>query len=318
MDAAARELLRALRGPRSQVAFARRLGYRSNVVADWEHGRRWPTLGETLRAAQRAGVDVPGALRAFHALEPEPWSSAEPEDVAAWLSALQGSASQADLAVRSGFSRHQVGRWLSGRARPRLPDALVLVDALTGRVSDLVGVLVPIEQVPSLAAEHARRRAARRLAFDHPWTAAVMAALETDPAASPEPRIARRLGVDERGVRAALDALRGAGVVERKGGTWRVVGPLTVDVRASPDDLAALKRHWTGVARARLDAPGPHDLHSFNLFSVSRADAERIRQAQRAFFREVRAIVAASEPSEVVGLLVAQVVVFDDPDPSGT
>jgi hypothetical protein len=33
---AARQLLRAMRGRRSQVAFARRLGYRSNPITDWE------------------------------------------------------------------------------------------------------------------------------------------------------------------------------------------------------------------------------------------------------------------------------------------
>lgn len=314
MEAAARQLLRALRGDRSQVAFSRRLGYRSPVVADWEHGRRWPTLGETLRAAHRAGRDPEAALQAFQPLDPPAWRVEEPEAVHGWLRALQGSATLADLAARSGFSRHQVGRWLAGRARPRLPEALTLVEALTGRASDLVAALVPIAEVPELAAVHQRRRATRRLAFDHPWTAAVLAALETEPGATPVPRVARLLGVDEATVAGALAALERAGVVARRGRRWRVVGPLTVDVRASPQDVAALKQHWTDVARGRLADPGPRDLHSFNLFAVSRADAERVRQLQAAFFREVRALVASSEPSEVVGLLVTQVVLFDAAD----
>jgi transcriptional regulator with XRE-family HTH domain len=312
VDEVARQLLRALRGSRSQVAFSRRLGYRSNVAADWEAGRRAPTAGETLRAAARVGVDVPAALRAFQPLDPLPWSPDDPEEVAAWLRALQGTASQLDVARRTGASRHQVGRWLSGRARPKLPELLRLVDALTGRLSDLVAALVPIEQVPALAAAHARRRAARRLAFDVPWSAAVLTLLETPAAAVPDPVpwLARCLGVDEGEAAVALGALVDAGVVVRERDRWVVVQPLTVDVHATDADVRALKRHWTGVARDRLDRAAPGDLHAFNLFAVSTADLDRIRDLHRAFFREVRAIVAASAPSEAVGLLVTEVVVF--------
>ncbi|MCB9682418.1 MAG: DUF4423 domain-containing protein [Alphaproteobacteria bacterium] len=314
MHEAARQILRALRGPRSQVAFSRRLGYRSNVAADWESGRRFPTGGETLRAADRVGIDVVAALHRFQPMDPLPWSADEPEEVAAWLTALQGAASQLDLASRSGFSRHQVGRWLSGKARPRLPELLTFVDAMTGRAADLVAALVPIEQVPAMLPAFRRARVTRRLAYDLPWTAAVVTLLETAdvPARDPVPAIAQRLRVPPRLVTDALDALRDAGVVEQDAAGWHVVGPLTVDVHASVDDMRELKRHWARVASGRLDQPGPQDLHSFNLFAVSRADMERIRAAQQAFFRQVRSIVASSSPSEAMGLLVAELVVFDD------
>ena len=61
-EALASELLRALRGERSQSAFARRLGYKSNIVYSWEAGRAFPTASRALRAAQRTGVDVRAAL----------------------------------------------------------------------------------------------------------------------------------------------------------------------------------------------------------------------------------------------------------------
>jgi transcriptional regulator with XRE-family HTH domain len=46
----ARQFLRAVRGRRSQVAFARRLGYASNVAAEWESGRREPSAADALSA----------------------------------------------------------------------------------------------------------------------------------------------------------------------------------------------------------------------------------------------------------------------------
>ena len=65
----AAELVRALRGRRSQAALSKRLGYRSNPVTDWEHGRRFPTAPETLRAASRANVDL---ARVFAPFNPAP------------------------------------------------------------------------------------------------------------------------------------------------------------------------------------------------------------------------------------------------------
>ena len=64
---ASRELLRALRGARSQVAFARRLGFRSNVPAAWEGGHRCPNIVELVAVAERVGVDVRGAFEAYSA-----------------------------------------------------------------------------------------------------------------------------------------------------------------------------------------------------------------------------------------------------------
>lgn len=319
MKDAAAQLLRALRGTRSQLAFSRRLGYRSAVAADWEAGRRMPTAGEALRAAQRVGVDVVAALQAFQPMTPLPWDPDDPEHVAAWLRALQGNASGRDVADRAGVSRHRVGRWLSGRARPRLHELLLLVEAMTGRASDLVAALVDIDAVPALAGAHHQRRAARRLAFDEPWTAGVLTLVETGqvPVEGAPVWLAGRLGTTTDAAGRALDALVAAGIVVRRRRAWHVDQALTVDVHASPADVAALKGHWLDVARDALGRP--RAIHAFNLFSVSSSDLDRIRAAQAAFFREVRGIVAASTPSEVAALLTVQLVPLDaDGGPIGT
>ena len=52
-EALAQQLVRAIRAHRSQTAFSRWLGYKSNVVYTWEAGRRWPTASEFVRAGQK-------------------------------------------------------------------------------------------------------------------------------------------------------------------------------------------------------------------------------------------------------------------------
>jgi transcriptional regulator with XRE-family HTH domain len=174
--------LRAVRGKRSQIAFARRLGYRANPITDWENGRRFPTAAEALRAACRAGISVSDALGRFHAAKPPTQAellAGAPTQVAAWLSALRGSTPIGEIASRAARSRFAVARYLRGEAEPRLPDFLCLVDAITGRLPDLIGELVPIESVPTLFLRHRTAAAAKRLAFEEPWTEAVLRLLET-------------------------------------------------------------------------------------------------------------------------------------------
>lgn len=47
-------------------------------------------------------------------------------------------------------------------------------------------------------------------------------------------------------------------------------------------------------------------MFSYNLFGVSNADLERIEALQRAYFRELRSIVAQSEPVENVAVVNLQ------------
>jgi transcriptional regulator with XRE-family HTH domain len=307
MELVARQLLRAVRGRRSQVAFSRRLGYRGNPVADWEAGRRFPTAGETLRACEVAGIDLAAAFGRFHEGTSALVSAAD-DDVAAWLRAHLGQATAVSVAERMDRSRYAVARWLAGRTRPRLPDFLRLVEALTGQAAQLVAELVPIGAVPALAERQTARRAAARLAFDEPWTAAVLRVLETAAyQALPVHEVgfvAEVLSIPVSREARCLDELERAGVVQVQGGRYVPVAPLTVDPRADAAEMRALGATWSDVSVARQRAARREgDMFSYNLFSASREDLERIRELHLAYYREVRAIVAASEPSETVAMI---------------
>ncbi len=314
MEAAASEFLRAVRGRRSQVQFARWLGYAGNPITNWENGRRYPTATEALRACDRVGIDVQAAFHRFHAPSAPALGQADDAGVASWLRALRGRTSIREVAGRTGRSRHAVGRWFGGQARPRLPDLLRCIDALTGRAPDWVAALVPIGAVPALAPRHEALEAARRLAFDAPWTALVLRVLETEAyRALPAHQvgwIGARLGLPMAEERRCLESLSRAGVVKEVDGRLVVDEGLSVDTRADPESLRALKAHWLEVAQDRLEGAGAGDLYFYNLISLSRRDLERLRGLQRAYFRELRAVVAASEPPETVALASLQLVEF--------
>lgn len=201
---------------------------------------------------------------------------------------------------------------MAGRAEPRLPDFLLLVEAITARVSDLVEQLVPISEVPSLLAMHERRMAAKRVAFDDPWSEAVLRVVETEHYRShPSHRdgvIAQRLGISEQQERESLGRLEAAGILSLQDGRYVDVNAFTVDMTAPPEQLQRLKAHWTSACLQRLDAPHPDDWLGYNVFSISESDLEQVREVLRYAFREIRTITAASSPIQTVALLNMQLI----------
>ena len=316
-DQMAREFLRELRGKRSQVAWSRRLGYRSNVAYAWESGRRWPTAAETLRACARSGIDVPEALGRFYA-GPPPWldeglDPASPEAIALFLTELRGTASISDLARRAELSRYRVTRWVTAQTQPRLPDFLRIIEAASVRVIDFIASFVDPTRLPTVAPIWERLEARRHGASRYPWSQAVLRALELESykklPAHDDAWIADRLGTDADEVAASMDLLRTTGAVRKRGKHWSPEG-LAVDTRRHPDVSRQLKAHWTAVAGDRIAQKAPGQF-SYNVFTVSKEDFERIRELHLAYYYAVRQIVAESENDEVVAVANVQLFPLD-------
>lgn len=307
MQTTSREILRALRGHRSQVAFSRRLGYRSNVAADWEQGRRSPRILAVLEAAKRIGRDTDQLFATFHppAAVPTPSDRAT---LSRWLMALNGDRPVREVAEQLGRDRQAVWRVLTGRTEPRLPDFLTLLDALTGRVTEWIAGLVDLEDIPSLAARHRQLLASRSIGLDQPWTMAVFMLLQARPGPHDATALATDLQVPVDTVSESLRALQDAGLIHPAGDRFTTTGTLSLDTRGCPEQRARLRAHWTNAALDRIAAPRPDDLFSYNVFAVSQDDLQRIRELQRAFYRSVRAIVAASPTTEAVALLNVQCI----------
>jgi DNA-binding transcriptional regulator YiaG len=319
----ASELIRALRGRRSQPAFSRWLGYRSNVVYRWESGRAWPTAAGFFRAARRAGVDLAAGLARFYRTPPPALGAADltkPEGVARLLGELRGSTTIGELARRAGRSRFAVSRWLKGEAEPRLPELLLLVDVATLRLLDFLAMFVDPACLASVASAWATLQAARESAYSAPWSHAVLRVLELHDYAAlerPEPGwIARRLGISVEEEKRCLELLKRTRQIRRVRRKWVVDKARTVDTRADPERSRQVKLWWTRTALERAESGGADTL-SYNLFSVSAADFERIRELYRSFYAQMRAIVADSAPNERVILWSTLIVPLEPPGAAG-
>jgi transcriptional regulator with XRE-family HTH domain len=302
------DLIRELRGRRSQSAFSRRLGYRSNAVHAWEAGRAFPTAATFFRALKRMGRDVDAALPGFYRLPAERAQAPDlttRDGVARLLDDLRGRTSVVELAHAAQRSRFAVARWLKGSAEPRLPDFLRLVECASLRLLDFLACFSNPAKLPSAASAWQALENARRAVYELPWSHAVLRVIELEAYRSLKRHrpgfIADWLQIPREEEERCVALLLESGQIRKERGRLIPGAALTVDTRGDPERSRRVKAWWADVARERL-LRGVEGTFSYNLFSVSRADLERIQELHRAYFRELRRIVADSEPCECIAL----------------
>ena len=192
-----------------------------------------------------------------------------------------------------------------------------LVEAASLRSVDLLACLVDPSRLPSVAPIWDRLEANRRGAFELPWTQAVLRALELDDyLALPEHVegwLSGRLGISLEHERQCMGYLIRSGRVQWTGQHW-APEDLAVDTRRHAEIGRRLKSHWTSVAAGRVEAGAPGQF-SYNVFTVSRADFERIREMHLRYFHALRAVVAESEPGEVVAVANVQLFPLEPTEP---
>jgi DNA-binding transcriptional regulator YiaG len=307
------ELLRALRGRRSQSGLSRRLGYRSNIVHRWETRQCWPSAARFLELCQRVGVDLRKSFRRMAPREPERLFAAPPastDAVVALLCELRGRTPIIQLAASMGVNRFTVSKWLRGTAQPNLPAFLQLIQATSGRLLDFLATLCDPTSLPSAAKKWQRLQLARNVAYDEPWSHGVLRALQLHTAPRVEDQvgfIAGRLGIDAAEVQRLLRVLRDAGQVVQRNGRWSADAVARVDTSLEPDRARTLKATWIRAAVERLEAGSPGGF-AYSLFEVSAADLVRLREVQLEYLRAMLSIVAGSTGTQCVGLFGAQLL----------
>jgi hypothetical protein len=308
------DLVRAVRGRRSQVDFSRRLGYRSNIAHRWESGLCWPTASAFLTACARVKPATRECFVQFFNRTPDWFDPTEPfsvASVAAFMRELQGKTPIGVLAERTGHGRFGVGRWLRGSAQPKLPEFLRYVDVASRRVLDLVAAIVDPAQLPSVATSWERLQRARQAAYQVPWSHAVLRALELDGSARAGARserwLAAQLGIEVAEVERGLEVLAATGQIHKVGARWQIERAIAVDTSQDAVRGRQLKAAWTRVALERMLAGAPGN-YGYSVFAVSRKDMRRLREIHLQYVRAMQSVIAASEPTECVGLYCAQLL----------
>jgi hypothetical protein len=206
------------------------------------------------------------------------------------------------------------------RNRAALAGAAGVVEAATFRLLDFLACFTNIERLPSVAGPYRALEAARKTAYDVPWSHAVLRALElSDYRALGKHRpgwLAERLGISREEEELCLGALATARQIKLERRLWVIDQTRTVDTRAHPERGRRLKAEWLKVALERLEA-GVNGTFGYNLMAISRLDLARLREMHIAYFRSMQALVADSTPSECVVLFNTELFALDERKSSG-
>ncbi|AKF04953.1 helix-turn-helix domain-containing protein [Sandaracinus amylolyticus] len=278
-----RATVRALRGKRSQRVASEKLGYETNVLYDWERGRRSPVTTEVVRLA---------ALRAAPRWEKEPVrlpvafadvrTLADVDGVASYLRAITSGHAVTRLASAIGVTRATLGRWLRGLSEPRFHEFLALVDAC-GALPDLVIDALGIDASTLPLPEGPRKRRSIEDAFEsEPLLAVLIPALSVrsvQRAKDPVAELARGLDVPEARVLAALELCATLGIARKTRQGWALIpddGPRVVSARRTKRFGVAFRE----MARSRALRPGFEG--PIVVLQVDRERYERLQEHRRA------------------------------------
>jgi transcriptional regulator with XRE-family HTH domain len=233
-----------------------------------------------------------------------------------WLQRLRGDLSVQEIAERLSADRTTVSRWLKGTTTPKLPELLAFIELGTRRLLDFVALLVDPRKLDSTRRAFEALLAQRKLAYDAPWSHAVLRALELSAAKKKyQPGfIAERIGITLEEEQVALEQLVRADQVRFSRGRYRLANVLPIDTRADPEANFRLKRHWLAVASERLERTRAVEdgLFSYNLFAVTDAGFERLRQLHVEYFERIRTLVAEERGGDRVVLGAMQLAPLDE------
>jgi transcriptional regulator with XRE-family HTH domain len=318
-DALAAELVRALRGSRSQGAINRRLGRSSNVAHAWERGLRRPRASDFFKLARLRRIDVERVLAHFvgDASSFVGGAGFNAQTTGRWLLALARGRSQLELGRALGRDRNTVARWLSGATEPRLPELLHWVELTTHRALDFAGAFADPQALESVRAMFDDLQAQRRVAYELPWAHAVLRVLELAAYTSQPTHvpgfIAARIGISLELEEECLSALAKARQIRRRRGKWTLARVLAVDTRDDPEGNLRLKRHWAQVGLERIAgrALPQGSQYSYNLFAISDEGLEQIREAHLQYFERLRTIVAECKHPTRLALANLQLLPLD-------
>jgi hypothetical protein len=314
-EAIAADLVRALRGRRSCADFSRRLGYRSNIVRRWEAGECWPTASAFLAACARSRPATRDLFSNFFRRSPtwlDPRAPFTPASMALFLAELRGKTPIGTLSAHTGINRYSIGRWLRGSAQPKLPELLCLVEASSRRMLDLLAGITDPSHMPTVSAEWSKLCRAREVAYESPWSHAVLRALELDGYRRAAPSravswLGECLGIERDEVSKGLDALAKSGQIRKTRGKWRVDKVVDVDTSADAMRARSLKVAWTRVALERLASGAPGSF-GYSVFAISGRDLQRLQAVQLQYVHAMQTLIAESVPGECVGLYCAQLL----------
>lgn len=294
------ELLRNIRGKRSQGQVSRRLGFSYNKVSRWENGTSnlpWPDF---VRFSKACKINIDVVLRNYFFYE------GDPGDHAAILRALFGTRQLSEVADTMEVSRNTIARWLSGEAVPDVEDMLRALERFTKQLFPMVAAFGPPEDFPSLKEALVTEAARHRRSFELPELEIIFAALQLDDyRATPrhdDAWFAARLGIALERLCECMDILRQTDSIFLEGNHYSIAKPGFYQHRRGGFELhQGLRTFWMEYGLKRWHAGSrPEDLLVHFVIPITDEFHKVLHAEYVSLFHDISKLVAEANDSPVM------------------
>ena len=286
------ELVRILRGPRSQTAVSRKLGYRTNQLYRWEAGLRSPTWKDFVRLCRAVDAPLEGQLRKSLNYK------GDPNDGAAIANHLMQNLPISRVATLTGISRFTLSRWLSKKTEPGLAEMLQLLHCLWNLLFVFLEGWVEVERIPSLAMLHASRSQELDLFYNFPASITVLEALKLESYLKIDEHsdqwLAQKIGLSSDEVSKIIHRLQASRLIESVGLKYKVLKPFAPK-NGNFQRYKEVRKFWFNKILekySQMEKVPEESLAPAFTFACSQSAMTEIASRYRNFLTEMNTIIA--------------------------
>lgn len=305
-----KELVKTIRGRKSQIQLSQKLGFGGNQVYRWESGLRKISWLDFVALAKTCKCPLADSLdRLFK-------YNGKLSDTTRLTQFLVGDAKIVKVSQETMISRFAISKWLKGVSSPSLEEIILLIHHCQHALFEFLDDLVGMENVPSLRDEYAKRKAEKNLYYNNPVIDAVLCCLELKTykklKAHRDGFIATALGISIEEERLALSGLLAVDAIVTEAGKYKLSSNRP-DLRGDFEGERQIRRYWyeravrvINEAHSRADVVGL----GCAVFPVSGTMMEKVRQEYSDFYFRLRSLLAQPE-GEVDRIMAFDFMAFD-------
>jgi hypothetical protein len=298
-----KQILRSVRGERSQSQVSGRMGFKFNIVHRWESGKVKVAWADFVKYCHACKVDLKKALATAILYK------GAPDRADLIIARMIGKRDIGGAAKALGVSRFVLADWLNETRSPSLEQLLQIINKLH-LLGDFTSALVDIDSVPSLTAPHRARVQRLKSSRQNPFLFATELCFElADYKKHPhkEGFVARKLGIPIVVERALIAELKKNDAIELKDGRYVSKESLTVSTSGDFATHKQMMDHWSrrGLEQmAKLKEPAEDQSFNFFLFSLSKQAYLKAAEAQKEFLFKIRDYILEdkADPEDVAVL----------------
>ncbi len=286
----AQEILRSLRGSKSQAYLNKKLGFTGNQVYRWEKGLRHIDWSDFVEVCRVQNVDLLKIFQVHFGYKEKSLKGA------LLVEYFVGNLTMKDAVQVTGFSRSVLTKWMKETTSPQLHHILQLIEFPNQLLLTFVREVAGTYHFQSLEKYENHIQKLKEFYYAEPMLAGITAFLESSCFENKKEFVramAQTFHTDEGHIESLLKRMAQLGLIEDTKSVAKVK-IRNVDTRGSFDGSLRLRKYWYRFALQTLEKLQPqqtHHLFPFVVFCISEKAEKKLREAHYHYLAQIKAIV---------------------------